>query len=42
MNSDGMPLGSSHLADWVAEFGAGATDPTGKPAAFNFYPVVAN
>ena len=32
VNSDGMPLGSSHLRDWVAEFGAGATDPTGKPA----------
>lgn len=42
VNSDGTPLGSNHYADWVAEFGGGATDPAGKPAAFNFYPVVAN
>jgi hypothetical protein len=42
VNSDGMPLGGNHYADWVAEFGAGATDPAGNPAAFNFYPVVAN
>jgi hypothetical protein len=42
VNSGGMPLNTSHLADWVAEFGGGATDPVGKPAAFNFYPVVAN
>lgn len=42
VNSDGMPLGDNHYADWVAEFGGGATDPAGNPAAFNFYPVVAN
>lgn len=42
VNSDGMPIGGNVYADWVAGFGTGATDPAGKPAAFDFYPVVAN
>ena len=42
VNSDGVSMGSNVYADWVAEFGAPVTDPAGKPAAFNFYPVVAN
>lgn len=42
VNSDGITMGSNAQGTWVSEFGAPVTDPAGKPAAFNFYPVVAN